>query len=62
MKKSINYKITNAELYVEDGIYMINETSKDGDKVYNLSEILEGLADKTVNITIAETSEVPSQE
>lgn len=63
MKKAINLKIANAEVYKEDEIYMVTETAKEGDKTYNLSEILDNLAGQSgVGITICTTEEVPSQE
>lgn len=62
MKKSINYKFTNAEVSVDNEQYTITETTKDDTKVYNFSNILDGLAGKTVSITIQECEEVPSEE
>lgn len=63
MKKAINLKITNSELYKEDEMYMVTETTKDGDKVYNFTEILDSLMGQSgVGITISTTEEVPSQE
>lgn len=63
MKKAINLKIVNSEVYKEDEIYMVTETAKEGDKTYNLSEILDNLAGQSgVGITISTTEEVPSQE
>ena len=41
MKKATNYKFTNACITCEDGVFTIEETSKDEVKVYNLTEKLE---------------------
>ena len=63
MKKAINLKITNSEVFKEDEIYKVVETTKDDEKTYNLSEILDSLAGQSgVGITISTTEEVPSQE
>lgn len=62
MKKSINYKFSNAEVSVEDEKYIVTETTKDDEKIYNFSNILDSLAGKSVSITIQEMEEVPSEE
>lgn len=62
MKKAVSYKFTNAEVSVDNEQYTITETTKEEDKVYNFSKILDSLAGKTVAITIQETEDVPSEE
>ena len=63
MVKAINLKMSNAEIYKEDDIYMVSETKKDEVKTYNLSEILDNLVGQSgVAITISTSEEVPSQE
>ena len=59
MKKNINMKITNAEIYKEDDVYMVTETTKDDTKTYNLNDVLDGLAGASnVSITITTSEEV----
>ena len=59
MKKNINMKITNAEVYKEDDVYMVTETTKDDTKTYNLNDVLDGLAGASnVSITITTSEEV----
>lgn len=63
MKKSVNYKFANAEVSVDENEkYIITETTKDEEKVYNFSNILDSLAGKNVSVTIQETEDVPSEE
>ena len=63
MKKAVSYKFTNAEVSIDENErYVITETTKEEDKVYSFSNILDSLAGKTVAITIAETEDVPSEE
>ena len=59
MKKNINMKISNAEVYKEDDVYMVTETTKDDTKTYNLNDVLDGLAGASnVSITITTSEEV----
>ena len=59
MKKNINMKISNAEVYKEDDVYMVTETTKDDTKTYNINDVLDGLAGASNDsITITTSEEV----
>lgn len=63
MKRGMNYKFTNACITVEDGVFTITETSKDEEKVYNLSERLEEfIGVDGISLQIAKVEDVPSEE
>lgn len=63
MKKATNYKFTNACITCEDGIFTIEETSKDEVKVYNLTEKLEEfIGVEGISLQISKTEELPSEE
>lgn len=63
MKKATNYKFTNACITCEDGIFTIEETSKDEVKVYNLTEKLEEfISVEGISLQISKTEELPSEE
>nr|DAJ80642.1 MAG TPA: YonK protein [Caudoviricetes sp.] len=63
MKKATNYKFTNACITCEDGVFTIEETSKDEVKVYNLTEKLEEfIGVEGISLQISKTEELPSEE
>lgn len=63
MKKATNYKFTNACITCEDGVFTIEETSKDEVKVYNLTEKLEEfIGVEGISLQISRTEELPSEE
>ena len=63
MKKATNYKFTNACITCEDGVFSIEETSKDEVKVYNLTEKLEEfIGVEGISLQISKTEELPSEE
>lgn len=63
MKKATNYKFTNACITCEDGVFIIEETSKDEVKVYNLTEKLEEfIGVEGISLQISKTEELPSEE
>ncbi|WP_133014925.1 hypothetical protein [Clostridium cuniculi] len=63
MKKATNYKFTNACIICEDGVFTIEETSKDEVKVYNLTEKLEEfIGVEGISLQISKTEELPSEE
>lgn len=63
MKKATNYKFTNACITCEDGVFTIEETSKDEVKVYNLTEKLEEfIGIEGISLQISKTEELPSEE
>ena len=63
MKKATNYKFTNACITCEDGVFTIEETSKDEVKVYNLNEKLEEfIGVEGISLQISKTEELPSEE
>lgn len=63
MKKATNYKFTNACITCEDGVFTIEETSKDEAKVYNLTEKLEEfIGVEGISLQISKTEELPSEE
>lgn len=63
MKKATNYKFSNACITCEDGIFTIEETSKDEVKVYNLTERLEEfIGVEGISLQISKTEEMPSEE
>lgn len=63
MKKATNYKFSNACITCEDGVFTIEETSKDEVKVYNLTEKLEEfIGVEGISLQISKTEELPSEE
>ena len=63
MKKATNYKFSNACITCEDGVFNIEETSKDEVKVYNLTERLEEfIGVEGISLQISKTEEMPSEE
>ena len=63
MKKATNYKFSNACITYEDGVFTIEETSKDEIKVYNLTERLEEfIGVEGISLQISKTEEMPSEE
>ena len=63
MKKATNYKFSNACITCEDGVFTIEETSKDEVKVYNLTERLaEFIGVEGISLQISKTEEMPSEE
>lgn len=63
MKKATNYKFTNACITCENGVFTIEETSKDEVKVYNLTEKLEEfIGVEGISLQISKTEELPSEE
>ena len=63
MKKATNYKFSNAWITCEDGVFTIEETSKDEVKVYNLTERLEEfIGVEGISLQISKTEEMPSEE
>lgn len=63
MKKATNYKFSNACITCEDGVFTIEETSKDEVKVYNLTERLEEfIGVEGISLQISKTEEMPSEE
>ena len=63
MKKATNYKFTNACITCEDGVFTIEETSKDEVKVYNLTKKLEEfIGVEGISLQISKTEELPSEE
>lgn len=63
MKKATNYKFTNACITCADGVFTIEETSKDEVKVYNLTEKLEEfIGVEGISLQISKTEELPSEE
>ena len=63
MKKATNYKFTNACITCEDGVFTIEETSKDEVKVYNLTEKLEEfIGVEGISLQISKTEELPREE
>lgn len=63
MKKNTAYKFTNACITCEDGIFTIEETTKDEVKVYNLTERLEEfIGVEGISLQIAKTEDMPSEE
>lgn len=63
MKKATNYKFTNACITCEDGVFTIEEASKDEVKVYNLTEKLEEfIGVEGISLQISKTEELPSEE
>lgn len=63
MKKATNYKFTNACITCEDGVFTIEETSRDEVKVYNLTEKLEEfIGVEGISLQISKTEELPSEE
>lgn len=62
-KRATNYKFSNACITCEDGVFMVEETSKDEVKVYNLTRKLEEfIGIEGVVLQISKTEELPSQE
>ena len=63
-KKSINLAYTNGELSLnEDNQYILTETTKDGEKTYNLSIVLDSLVgNDSLSIAIKTVDELPSEE
>lgn len=63
MKKATNYKFSNACITCEDGVFTIEEISKDEVKVYNLTERLEEfIGVEGISLQISKTEEMPSEE
>ena len=61
MKKSVNIEFKNAEIYKENDVWMICETTiKDDTVTYDLDKILTSLADKNLSISIKEDKNVES--
>ncbi|HDK7176587.1 TPA: YonK family protein [Clostridium botulinum] len=62
-KENKTLKFSNACITKDNGIYIITETTKDEEKVYNLSEKLdEFLEIEGISLQMAKTSELPSEE
>ena len=63
-KKSINLAYTSGELSLnEDNQYILTETTKDGEKTYNLSIVLDSLVgNDSLSIAIKTVDELPSEE
>ena len=63
-KKSVNLAYTNGELSLnEDNQYILTETTKDGEKTYNLSIVLDSLVgNDSLSIAIKTVDELPSEE
>ena len=62
-KKAVNVSYTNAELTVDEGNYILTETTKDDTKIYNLSELLNSLAgNENISVTVKTVDELPSEE
>lgn len=63
MKESKSLKFTNACIELEDGVYKIIETTKDDEKVYNLSERLnEFIGVEGIALQISKTQEIGADE
>lgn len=60
MKKTVNIAFKNAEIYKENDVWMICETTKDDTVTYDLDKILTSLADKSLSIGIKEDKDVES--
>ena len=63
-KKSVNLAYTNGELSInEDKQYILTETTKEGEKTYNLSVVLDSLVgNDSLSIAIKTVDELPSEE
>lgn len=61
-KKNITLQFTNAELSIEDGEYILTETTKDDTKVYSLSKYLNSLIGQEVSLNLRNTQEIDSIE
>lgn len=63
MKESKTVKFTNACITFENGVFIITETTKDEDRVYNLSERLGEFLDiEGISLQISKTEDIPSEE
>lgn len=63
MKESKTIKFTNACITLDNEVFTITETTKDEEKVYNLSERLEEfLGVEGISLQISKTEDVPSEE
>lgn len=61
-KKNITLQFTNAELSIEDGEYILTETTKDDTKVYSLSKYLNSLIGQEVSLNLRNVQEIDSIE
>lgn len=61
-KKSISLQFTNAELSIENGKYILTETSKDDTKSYSLSTFLDSLIGQEVSLSLKNTNDIESIE
>lgn len=61
-KKSIALQFTNAELTVEDGQYILTETTKEEVKSYSLSSFLDSLVGQEISLNLKNTKDIESIE
>ena len=62
VKKSIALQFTNAELTVEDGQYILTETTKEDVKSYSLSSFLDSLVGQEISLNLKNTKDIESIE
>ena len=61
-KKSIALQLTNAGLTVEDGQYILTETTKEEVKSYSLSSFLDSLVGQEISLNLKNTKDIESLE
>ena len=61
-KKNIALQLTNAELTVEDGQYILTETTKEEVKSYSLSSFLDSLVGQGISLNLKNTKDIESIE
>ena len=61
-KKSIALQLANAELTVEDGQYILTETTKEEVKSYSLSSFLDSLVGQEISLNLRNTKDIESLE
>ena len=61
-KKRIALQFTNAELTVEDGQYILTETTKEDVKSYSLSSFLDSLVGQEISLNLRNTKDIESLE
>ena len=61
-KKNIALQLTNAGLTVEDGQYILTETTKEEVKSYSLSSFLDSLVGQEISLNLKNTKDIESIE